>query len=200
MYTYNELYQLCDRILDLFVNLKPHLTDGEIYEKLKDKSLSEILSALQELVTQKCVIKEHTYAVNSYSLLGFGRHIFENGGFTEHLKELNRKEELKELVDQYSIQTNQSVIDTNRLVGQNVKTQERLTKYALTIAFFAALFPAISLVKDILQPQQLIDKNTQQIMKNQQAAIDSLRQSLDSVNYSLKNLKTISYFKDTTHY
>ena len=96
------------------------------------------------------------------------------------------------------LKTSQSVIETNNLVGQNVRTQERLTKYALTIALFAALFPAITLVKDILRPQQLIDKDTQQIMKDQRAAINNLRQSLDSLNFSLKNSKTPLYKIDTT--
>jgi hypothetical protein len=197
MYTYNELYQTCDRILELFVNLRPRLTDAEIYQTLKDKPLAEIISALQELVTQKCVIKENTYAENAYSLLGFGRHIFENGGLQEHLKELNRQEEFKQLLDEYSLKTSQSVIDTNALVGQNVKTQERLTKYALTIAVIAAVVPATTLVKDILRPTQLIDTEKSLILK-QQVAIDSLRQSLNSVNSSLKQLKTISYKMDTT--
>jgi hypothetical protein len=73
-----------------------------------------------------------------------------------------------------------------------------LTKYALTIAFFAALFPAITLVKEFLRPQQLIDKGTQLILKKQQESIQHLQQNLDSINASLKNLKTISYKIDTT--
>jgi|SRR5579875_563645 len=193
MYTYNDLYQTCDRILELFVTLRPRLTDGEIYKELKTKTLSEIISALQELDVQKCITKEKTYAENAYSLLGFGRQVFDKGGFKEYLKELNRKEELKELIDQSVLQTNKSVVDTNKTVQKNATTQERLTTFALIIAGIGAIVPLITLIKDTMQPTQLIDTETKQIMKAQQKSIDSLEQSLKSIENILKGQKNASY-------
>jgi hypothetical protein len=198
MHTYNDLYQTCDEVLTAFVNQSPRLRNIDVYKHVKGKTSAKIDAALYELIEKKCIIKENRLEQPAFNLIGHGQYVYDMGGFKEYLKELNRKEELKNLLDDYSLKTSQSVIDTNSLVGQNVKTQELLTKYALTIAFFAALFPAITLVKDILRPQQLIDKDTQQIMKKQQESIQHLQQSLDTLNLSIKNLKTVSYKIDTT--
>jgi hypothetical protein len=198
MHDYTIVFQICDKVLALFTDNNPRIDQVTIYLSVKGYNDSQILIAIKELCELKCISKDENASSNYYTIQSKGLHIKSNGGFRQYLNELNRKEELKQLLDDYSLKTNQSVIDTNKLVGQNVKTQERLTKYALTIAFFAALFPAITLVKDILQPQQLIDKDTQQTMKKQQESIQRLQQSLDSLNLSIKNLKTISYKIDTT--
>ena len=195
MYTYNDLYKCCDTLLELFTSNTPRLDQISIRDEASKYGFnaSQSLAAITELIDKECLKKDDFASSNWYIIKAKGLYIKENGGFKEYLKELNRQDELKKLLDEYSIRTSQSVIDTNALVGQNVKTQERLTKYALTIAFFAALFPAITLVKDILRPQQLIDKDTQQTMKKQQESIQRLQQSLDTLNLSIKNLKTVSY-------
>jgi hypothetical protein len=158
---------------------------------IPNTSSSLALSALYQLVSDNFIIKESSGLSTYFVINGQGFNLKNKGGYEPYLKELKAKYELQDNV-------NTSVIDTNDLVRQNVRTQQRLTKYALTIAFFAALFPAITLVKEFLRPQQLIDKGTQLILKKQQESIQHLQQNLDSINASLKNLKTISYKIDTT--
>lgn len=198
MYTYNDLFQTCDEALKAFVTVSPRLRNIDVYKHVKGKTAAQIDAALYELIEKKCIIKENRFDEKAFNLVGHGQYVHDIGGFQEYLKELNRKEELKELLDDYSLKASQSVIDTNALVGQNVRTQERLTIFALIIAGIAAAVPLLTLVKDTVSPAQPIDKETKSLIKNTQATIDSLRQSLDSVSALLKNSKTISYYGDTT--
>ncbi len=155
MYTHNDLYQTCDDVLKAFVTVSPRLLNIDVYKHVKGKSAAQIDAALYELVEKKCIIKENRYDKEAFNLIGFGQYVYDLGGFNWYLNELNRKEELKELLDEYSLKTSQSVIDTNALVGQNVSTQERLTKYALTIAVIAAAVPLFALLKEIYYPHNL---------------------------------------------
>jgi hypothetical protein len=197
MYTYNDLYKCCDAVLGLFTEKEPRLDQLSIRDSV-DFTASQSLAAIIELIDKDCLKKDDFASSNWYIIKAKGLYIKEIGGFKEYLKELNRQDELKKLLDDYSLRTSQSVIDTNALVGQNVRTQERLTKFALLIAVIAAVVPLITLLKDTLCPKPTIDKATISIIKSTQATIDSLKQSLDSINVSLKNSKNVSYKINTT--
>ena len=152
MYTYNNLYQTCDDVLTVLVTINQRLRNVDIYKHVKERPAPLIEAALSELVEKNCIIKETNAVEKVFTLVGLGQHVYDTGGFKEYLKELNRQEEFKKLLDEYSLKTSQSVIDTNALVGQNVRTQERLTIFALIIAGIAAAMPLLTLVKDIVSP------------------------------------------------
>lgn len=191
MYDYNELYETCDKVLAKFSTSKARLKLSELDRTIEGKDPSFVLSAIYQLVADRFLEQYKIHDEPDFLITGQGMSMKIKGGYRPYLIELKTKSELQESV-------NTSVVDTNDLVKKNVRTQQRLTVFALIIAGIAAISPTITLVKDFLSPQQLIDKDTKLQMKNTQATIHSLRQNLDSINVSLKNLKTISYKIDTT--
>ncbi len=125
---------MCDIVLALFINRETRLTEDDIHTSLKDRNFRNLRTAIQQLVTDGCIEPDTVASGHWYLLKGKGSDIFEMGGYKEYLKELNRKNEIKEILDQYQLDTSKSVIKTNDIVQGNVKSQERLYKLTLLVA------------------------------------------------------------------
>jgi hypothetical protein len=186
MYDYNELYKTCDSVLEKFSEKQTRIEQSEITHNIPNATPSLVLSAIYQLILDNFLLKDSNTVNVFIAITGQGFNLKLKGGYKPYLLELKSKSQLQDSV-------NTSVINTNNLVGQNVRTQERLTIFALIIASIAAAVPLITLLKDTLLPKPTIDTETISLIKNTQATIHSLKQSLDSLNVSLKNSKNVSY-------
>src|ERR1035437_2735325 len=147
MEVYESPYPTCDKILDLFTEQNPHLEHYEILRELglNTQNQGDTVFAMSKLRKDNHL---EEYAPSRFKLGGDAITFRNQGGYKGLIERRNkleekeiRKEEIKEMLDEYTLKANKSVIKTNKSVSdtniiqqRNIKLNEKLFWITLAIA------------------------------------------------------------------
>ena len=110
-----------------YFKTKQRWTDVDLQEVFPKQNKTQLISAKNKLTDEGYIHKETNNYGSTYVISDKGSDVLDKDGFKSYFDDLNRKEEeIKDLIDQSVLQTNKSVIDTNKTVQKNVTTQDVL--------------------------------------------------------------------------